>query len=168
MCELSGSVLIFRFLVLWADLCLLLTHQQAAVVYKHTHWKMTSWKFSNFLKKKKISVNQKLWLNSTVKLCNKYKVIDHKAKTSQETEALKKPQNLHYILAHSCAVPASDKCFAALHAPEQWLLKWRKRHYPRISATLVVQCFLKPLQAINNHGEVSLKCHFDSICAATE
>lgn len=33
---LSGSVRIFRFLTLCADLCLLLTHQQAAVVYKNS------------------------------------------------------------------------------------------------------------------------------------
>lgn len=62
----------------------------------------------------------------------------------------------------------SDKCFAALHTSEQWLTKWRKWHYPRISATLVVQHFLKPLQAINNHGEVGLRCRFDSICAAAK
>lgn len=60
MYELSGSVLIFRFLALCADLCLLLTHQQAAVVYKNNPLEDDILAIFKLFKEKKISVNQKL------------------------------------------------------------------------------------------------------------
>lgn len=53
MYEPSGSVLIIRFLTLCADLCLPLTHQQAAMVYKNNPLEDDTLVIFKLLKEKK-------------------------------------------------------------------------------------------------------------------